>query len=204
MTVNIKAIIFDFGGVLLKWNPYKIFAPYFPGDTKAIDDFFKEINFVDWNARLDSGESFADAVATLSKQHPQHTDAIHAFYDRWEDSIDGQIDESIAILHVLKSRGYSMFGLSNWSAETFPIVRKRYDFFDLFDGILISGDVKLIKPDPAIFVKCLKMIGQPASECLFIDDSEANIKTAIRLGFDAIHFISPKQLKADLSFRQLL
>jgi 2-haloacid dehalogenase len=202
--MSIQAIIFDFGGVLLKWNPYNILQPFFPGDREAADAFLQEINFMDWNAQQDRGRSFAEGVTILSAQFPQHAHIVRAFHDEWEKSIDGQFDGSIELLQELKRKGHLLYGLSNWSAETFPIARSRYDFFDLFDGIVLSGEVKLIKPDPAIFEHCLKMIGRPATECLFIDDSEANIITAERMGFDIVHFASPGQLRRELEVRELL
>ncbi len=198
------AIIFDFGGVLLKWNPYNILQPYFPGEQQAAENFLDEINFTEWNAQQDKGRSFTEGVAVLSQQFPQHAHIVRALHEQWEKSVDGQFDESIELLRELKEKGHPLYGLSNWSAETFPIVRKRYDFFELFDGILLSGEVKLIKPDPAIFELCLKMICKPASECLFIDDSEANINAAQQIGFDTIHFISSEQLRKELQLRRLL
>ena len=105
---------------------------------------------------------------------------------------------------MLKNNGISLYGLSNWSAETFATVRHEFEFFNLFDEIIISGEVKLIKPEPEIFELCLQKIGKPASQCLFIDDSEANIITARKLGFDTVHFISPEHLKNELQIRQLL
>jgi 2-haloacid dehalogenase len=204
MAGNIKAIIFDFGGVLLKWNPRKIFYPYFPEGKEAIDNFFSKINFDEWNTKMDQGVSFAEGVNVLSMQFPQFTEPLKAYQEHWEDSIDGPILENISLLHELKQKGYSLFGLSNWSSETFPIVRKRFEFFELFDGMIISGEVKLVKPDPDIFLRCLTMVAKPASECLFIDDSEPNVKTAVQMGFDSIHFISPKQLREDLISRNLI
>jgi len=197
-------IVFDFGGVLLKWSPYNILEPYFPGQQKAAEAFLHEINFTEWNAEQDRGRSFAEGVAILSEQFPQHAHIVRALHEQWEKSVDGPFDESIEILHGLKRSGYPLYGLSNWSAETFPIVRGRYDFFELFDGIVLSGDVKLIKPDPAIFELCLKMTGRPAHECLFIDDSQANIEAAKQIGFDTIHFTSPEQLRKELQLRALL
>jgi 2-haloacid dehalogenase len=202
--MSIKAIVFDFGGVLVKWNPYNILRPYFADDQKAMESFLHEINFAEWNAEQDRGRSFDEGVSVLSRQFPQHAHIIRAYYENWEASIDGQFDESIVLLNRLKDNGYLIYGLSNWSAETFPIARKRYSFFELFDGIIVSGEVKLIKPDSAIFELCLQMVHKPARECLFIDDTEANIITAKRIGFDTVHFQSPQQLKEELLLRGLI
>lgn len=204
MESNITAVIFDFGGVLLDWNPRNLYQQYFPGQPQAMEDFLAEINFMEWNALQDKGRPFAEAAALLSNEFPQYTKLIHAYYENWEKSIVGQIDESVEILIALKSKGFPIYGLSNWSAETFPIARKRYAVFDLLDDYVVSGDINLIKPDPEIFEYSLKKFGKEPQECLFIDDAEANIITAQKLGFDTIRFVSPLQLKEELSARKLL
>ena len=102
------------------------------------------------------------------------------------------------ILQNLKQKGFPLYGLSNWSAETFPRARQKYSFFDLFDDILLSGDVGLIKPDQAIFNLFLSKIGYSAPECLLIDDSQLNIDAAQKLGFRTIHFITSEELHTDL------
>jgi len=94
--------------------------------------------------------------------------------------------------------------LSNWSTESFTIIRHEFEFLNLLDDISLSGEVKLIKPEPEIYELCLQKIGRPANQCLFIDDSEANIITARKMGFDTVHFISPEHLKDELKIRQLL
>ena len=200
----IKAIIFDFGGVLLEWDPRHLYQSYFPDQPQAIEDFLTEINFYDWNAQQDKGRTFAEGIAELSAQFPQHTQLIQAYYDHWEDSITGAITGTVDILHRLKQKGYPLYGLSNWSAETYPRARHDYPFFDWFDDVLLSGDVKLIKPDPAIFKLLLSKIGYLASDCLLIDDSQPNIAAAKSLGFNTVHFESPKQLQAALQHLHLL
>lgn len=201
---KITAIIFDFGGVLLKWNPHNVYEKYFPNQPEAIDNFLTEINFMEWNAQQDKGRLFAEGNAILAQEFPQYTELIYAYFENWGKSVDGQIDESVEILIALKNKGYPIYGLSNWSIETFPIARKRYQFFELLDDYVLSGDIKLIKPDAEIFEYALNKFGKTASECLFIDDSEANIITAKSLGFDTIHFKSPEQLQNEISARQLL
>ncbi len=193
----IRAAIFDFGGVLLDWNPRNLYR-HLIEDPLQIDQFLSEIKFTEWNQQQDKGRPFSLGIAELSKQFPQYADLIRAYHDRWIESIAGPITGSIALLGKLKGLGYLLHGLSNWSAETFPIACAEYDFFKLFDGIIISGEVKLIKPDPAIFMLTLKRIGLAASECLLVDDSRPNIITARALGFSTIEFRSPGQLELEL------
>lgn len=203
MTSPIKAIIFDFGGVLLQWDPHKLYRRYFD-QAQQIDQFLEEINFSSWNAEQDRGRPFETGIAELSSQFPQYAHLIRAYYDHWEDSVVGSIAGTVEILRELKRAGYPLYGLSNWSAETYPRVRHQFNFFDLFDEIILSGTVKLIKPDPAIFNLTLNKINRPVSECLLIDDSEANINTAKKLGFAVIHFKTPEQLQTELHQLNLL
>ena len=204
MTSQIKAVVFDFGGVLLRWDPRNLYSRFFPEEPQAMEDFLAEIGFMEWNAQQDKGRPFAEAVASLSKQFPHHAHLINAYQENWKESITGTIDGTVELLRMLKETGISLYGLSNWSAETFAMVNHEFKFFNLFDEIVLSGEVKLIKPEPEIFELFLQKIGKPADQCLFIDDSEANIATARKLGFDTVHFISPEHLQNELRIRQLL
>ena len=204
MTSQIKAIIFDFGGVLIGWDPRNLYSRYFPGQPQAMEDFLTEINFAEWNAQQDKGRPFSEAVALLSKQFPHRAHLISAYPEHYKETLTGSIDGTVKLLKMLKETGIPLYGLSNWSAETFAIARHEFEFLDLFDEIIISGDVKLMKPEPQIYELCLQKIGKPANQCLFIDDTEVNIVTAKKMDFDTVHFKSPEQLKNELQIRQLL
>jgi 2-haloacid dehalogenase len=204
MTSQIKAIIFDFGGVLISWDPRNLYSRFFPEEPQAMEDFLAEVSFMEWNAQQDKGRPFTEGIELLAKQFPHHTHLISAYHENWKESITGSIEGTVELLRMLKEKGYSLYGLSNWSAETFPIVRHEFEFLNLFDEIILSGEVKLIKPEPEIFELCLQKIGRPANECLFIDDSEPNIIAAKKLGFDTVHFASPEHLRSELQIRQLL
>ena len=195
MKPSIKAIVFDFGGVLLDWNPHNLYRAYFPDQPQALEDFLNEVDFYAWNAEQDRGRSFADGVAELSAKFPHRAELIKAFAANWEESVIGEIAGTVAILYKLRAIGYPLYGLSNWSSETFPLVRNKYAFFDEFDEIVFSGEVNLIKPEPEIYHLLLSKIAYQASECLFIDDSQANIDTAKALGFQAVLFESPEGLE---------
>lgn len=203
MNHTIKAVIFDFGNVLLEWNPRHVYRRYFPGNDEAMESFFHEVRFMDWNAQQDKGRTFADGVSELSRQFPHYADLIQAYHDNWEDSIGDYFAGTVEIMKRLKQAGYPLYGLSNWSAETFPIAREKYDFFNLLDDIVISGEVGMIKPEPEIFEHLLERIGKPAQECLFIDDAVANIEQARRMGFTTVQFESPEQLESELHKLQL-
>lgn len=198
MTSPIKAIIFDYGNVLLEWNPRFIYDRYFPDDPEGMEHFFKEVNFAEWNMQQDKGRPFKEGIAVLSREFPHYSHLIQAYHDLWIDSVGGAIAGTVDILKRLKQAGYPVYGLSNWSAETFPHMRERHDFFDLFNDMVISGEVGHVKPEPQIFQILLDKIGKPAEECLFIDDSLANIQQAQKLGFATILFQSPQQLESSL------
>jgi 2-haloacid dehalogenase len=204
MTSSQRALIFDFGGVLIRWDPHKLFDQYFDNDAAAVDRFLEEINFHDWNLSQDKGYPFAQAVKDLSARFPQYAHLIRAYDVEWEQSIIGIIPETVEILRRLKDAGLPLYGLTNWSAEKFSVVRHKYEFFDWFQEIVVSGEVNLIKPDPAIFHLLLRKINRKAEECLLVDDTLKNIDTARSLGFSTIHFTSPAQLAISLREMHLL
>jgi 2-haloacid dehalogenase len=194
----IHAAIFDFGNVLVKWDARNLYKRFFP-DLQSVDSFLQQIHFLDWNAKQDAGRPFSEGVAELSKQFPQYADLIQAYDTYWEESLVEVFEETVNIAKELKQSGLPLHMLTNFSAEKFLIARKKYPFIDeLFETIIVSGEHKLIKPDPAIFHLTLKLINHKAEECIFIDDSLPNIETARKLGFHAIHYQSPAQLKTSL------
>jgi 2-haloacid dehalogenase len=204
MNTSIQAIIFDFGGVLINWDPHELFNKYFANDTQAVDNFLEEIDFSSWNLSQDKGFPFHQAVINLSARFPHYAHLIRAYDEEWEQSITGVIPETAEILFRLKASGYRLYGLTNWSAEKFTLVRHKYEVFDLFEDIIVSGEVKLIKPDPAIFLLLLEKIHLRPEECLLVDDSSSNIETARKLGFTTHHFTSPALLEAALQKMGLL
>ena len=199
MTIShITAIIFDFGNVLIEWDPRLVYKKYFPNDPEGMERFLKEIDFMGWNALQDKGRSFKEGVADLSAKFPQYAHLIQAYHDNWRDSVGKSFTGTIEIMKRLKQKGYPLYGLSNWSAETFPLMSDKFDFFDLLDDMVISGAVGYVKPEPEIYKILLEKIHKPAQECLFIDDSLSNIEQANTMGFITIQFQSPGQLKEEL------
>ena len=195
---KLPAIIFDVGEVLLHWDPRDLYRKLFNGDDQAMERYLAEIDFFGWNLEQDKGRPFAEAVEILCQQFPHYCYLIRAYAERYEETILGTIQPTVEILRELKEAGYPLYALSNWSAETYPRVRAKYAFFDWFDDILLSGEVKLAKPDERIYTLFLERIGRRAEECVFIDDSEANVVVARRLGFKTIRFESPVQLREAL------
>lgn len=192
------AMVFDFGGVLIDWDPLYLYTKLFDGDRRAARQFLDKIGFQAWNLRQDAGRPFAEAVEALCAQFPQDCELIRAYDTRWRESIAGPIQPTVAILRDLRDKGYPLYGFSNWSVEKFNLVRHEFEFLDWFDQIILSGEVKLVKPDPRIFSLLLERIGRKAPECVLVDDSISNVETARQMGFRVIHFQSPDQLRADL------
>ncbi len=200
---HIGAVIFDLGGVLLDWDPRYVYRSYFD-TSEEIDRFLANINFAEWNMQQDRGRPFLEGVADLSLQHPQYAPLIRAYYEQWDRCIAGPIPGTVEIARALKALGYAVYVLTNCSAETFPIARDRYPFLDLFDGILVSGEVGLVKPDRRIFDSMLHRIGRRAAQCLLIDDAPLNIAAAQALGFRTILFHSADLLGMQLQQMGLL
>jgi 2-haloacid dehalogenase len=192
------AVVFDFGGVLFDWSPLYLYKRLFNCDEAAAAAFLKEVDFFTWNEEQDRGRPFDEAVADLTRAFPQYAGLIQSYHDYYIESIGGAIQSSVEILYRLKRSGYTLFALSNWSVEKFELIRPHYDFLTCFQEIFISGEMKLIKPDPRIFEVFLERVHRQANECLFIDDSPENIASASRLGFNTIYYRSPEQLDRDL------
>ena len=198
-----NAVVFDLGGVLIDWNPRYVYSKVF--DTESATEWFLEnICTPDWNLSIDAGKPFAIAVSELCTIHPEWTEQISAFHLRWEEMLGGEIVESVRILKEIQSKGYPVYGLTNWSAETFPIARNRYEFLETLDGIVVSGEEKLIKPDPAIFRILIDRFNLKAGNCIFIDDNPHNTAAAAELGFCTIGFSDPAQLRKDLCIAGIL
>jgi len=197
------AIIFDLGAVLIDWDPRHMFRKLIT-DEDEMERFLAEVTTPEWNAQHDAGVRWADGVAELTAKYPEHADLITAYWHRWDEMLNGPIQGTLEILRRLKSAGYEVHALTNWSDETFPVARARYGFLDLFESIVVSGEERVMKPDHRLYRILLDRIGRTGPECLFIDDNPKNIAAAAELGFETILFIDPQQLERALVSRGLL
>lgn len=195
--MKIKNIVFDFGGVLVDWNPRYLYKDHFNDDDK-MEAFLKNICTEEWNIEQDRGRLLSEATTELQNKFPEQSEAIALFYGNWKAMLKGEIPGTVALLHKLKKK-YKLYGLTNWSAETIEIAYKRFSFFNEFEGIVVSGVEKLIKPDPRIYQLLLNRYRIKAEDSLFIDDNIHNVNAAKELGFYAIHFENAAQLEAELS-----
>ena len=199
MKTGIDTIIFDLGGVLVVWNPEYVYRDVFEGDQDKVNWFLNNICTSDWNVQQDAGRSLQEATELLVKQYPEHEKWIRVYYDRWEEMLSGAVEETVALLNKLKvDNKYRLIALTNWSAETFPIAIKRFEFLKLFEGIVVSGEEKTRKPLPKIYEILLDRYQLIPKNCLFIDDNFDNIKAAEKLGIHSIHYTSPLLLKEEL------
>ena len=198
MTPARPVVVFDLGGVLIDWDPRHLYRKMFD-DQVEMERFLANICTPEWNHQMDGGLPFEECVASLSAQHPEMAAYIEAFWTRWSEMIAGPIDSTVDTLEKLHSKGVSLYALSNWSAQTWPYAANRFAFFDLFDGLVISGFEKTTKPDPAIFKILIDRYAIDPRNAVFIDDSAENVEAAERLGFHGIVFREPAELSNALA-----
>ncbi|MGH6932881.1 MAG: HAD family hydrolase [Dongiaceae bacterium] len=203
MPEGLTTVVFDLGNVLVDWNPRHLYRKLIR-DEAAMERFLAEVITRDWIIAWDMGRPLADGIAELSARHPHYRAEIAAFHSRWNEMIPSPVDGTVAILEELKAKRTPLYALTNWSAETFPIARTRFPFFDWFDGIVVSGEVKMVKPDAAIYQHLLATHGLRAGDCVFIDDSPVNVAGAEAVGIAGLRFTSPDQLRRDLARLGLL
>jgi 2-haloacid dehalogenase len=203
VSVATKAVVFDLGGVLIDWDPRHLYRKLL-ADEAAVEEFLATVCTPEWNAELDRGRPFAEGVAELVERHPEHAAAIAAYHERWPEMVAGDIPGTVEVLAELRAAGVPLYALTNWSAETFAITRGRFEFLEWFDGLLVSGEERVTKPDSAIFQLLLDRFGLDPTATVFVDDSEVNVAAARRLGFDAIGFTGHEELRRELVARRLL
>lgn len=195
---KIKNIVFDFGGVLIDWNPRYLYYSYFGGDEEQAEWFLKNICTYAWNIQMDGGKPFAEGVAELTAQYPEWAEAIGIYHSRWGEMIGGEVEGTADLVRRLKAAGYGVYGLTNWSMETYPMIRDRYEVFSLFDGIVVSGEEYLLKPDKAIYNCLLERYGLQPEESIFLDDNADNVAGAEAVGMKALRFESALQAEQEL------
>jgi 2-haloacid dehalogenase len=203
--MTIKAVVFDFGGVLIDWNPDYLYRKLIADEAER-RWFLTHVCSMDWVIRQDGGQPIVDATAELIGQFPDHAPLIRAFYERWHEMIAGVLEEGVATLEKLEAGGVPLFGLTNWSAETFPYAWEHFPVLHRFRDIVVSGRVKLVKPDPAIFAAMRERIdvqlpGIEPAELVFIDDNLKNIDAANALGWHGVHHTSAA--RTEVALREL-
>jgi 2-haloacid dehalogenase len=198
--MTVKAVVFDLGGVLIDWDPRYLYRKLL-ADEAAVEEFLGSVCTPEWNAEQDRGRPFAEGVAELVERHPAHAAAITAYHERWAEMLAGEIPGTVEVLAELRAAGMPLYALTNWSAETFGVARERFGFLAWFDGVLVSGEERMTKPDPRFFRLLLDRFGLDPGDSFYVDDSAANVEAARGLGFDAVRFTDPRRLRRDLAAR---
>jgi 2-haloacid dehalogenase len=192
------AVVFDLGGVLIDWDPRHLYRQLFD-DPDEMEMFLAEVTTAEWNSHQDAGRPWADAIEILIAEHPERRKLIEAFHRRWPEMLAGEIPGTVDVLAELRAAGgLRLLALSNWSAEMFPVALERFDFLGWFEGIVISGDVGVNKPDRRIFEHLVERFGIEAEAAVFVDDSPANVEAATGLGFRAFRFTDAAALRLAL------
>jgi 2-haloacid dehalogenase len=198
--ITIKTIIFDLGGVLIDWNPEYLYLDIFGGDRVKMNAFFELVCTMDWNENQDAGYPLAQATKDRIALFPEYEILIKKYYGQWEEMLGEAISGSVQVLKkLIENPKFRVVALTNWSAETFPVALKRFDFLHWFEGIVVSGTEKTRKPYSEIYQITLDRFNIDPSEALFIDDNLRNIKGAKALGINGIHFSTPEELIKDLN-----
>ncbi|MEM6666961.1 MAG: HAD family phosphatase [Pseudomonadota bacterium] len=191
-------VIFDVGNVLIEWRPEVLIGRLADSPEQAT---FLERHVMNhhWFVQMDGGKTWATGVAERTRVYPEVADQIAAFNDRWMEAVPGAIEANVAVLEDLSASGCRLLGLTNFSSEKFAETRARFPFFTHFSDILVSGNENLVKPDPAIYDLLLRRNALEAGQCVFVDDSAANIEAADALGIHTVHQLPDTDLRAVLA-----
>jgi 2-haloacid dehalogenase len=196
-------IVFDLGMVLIEWDPRHLYRKVF-ADTDKMEWFLAEVCTPAWNLEQDRGRSWDEAIGEAISRHPRFATEIRLYRERWMEMVPGAIEGSVAVLEALATKGVPLFAITNWNGETFRETQDRFPFLSLFQDIVVSGDARLLKPEPAIFHLLASRNGIDLTQSLFIDDSLKNVRGAEAVGMAGHHFVSPAALREDLVRRGLL
>jgi 2-haloacid dehalogenase len=197
MSSSVTTVIFDIGNVLIEWNPRFLYRKIF-SDPEQMEWFLRHVCSDEWNLEQDRGRPFAEAVLERIARFPELAAEIRAYDERWEEMLNGAIEGSLSVLRQLQAERWPIFSITNFSREKYALACQRFPFLTEFEGTIVSAHERLVKPSAEIFQCFLSRYGRRAEECLFIDDSSANIAAARRLGFHTAHFTGADELAADL------
>lgn len=197
MSAAPRIVVFDIGNVLVRWDMRFLFKNVI-ADSAELDAFLRDVCTMQWHGTLDAGATYAAAIAHLSARFPHYADLIALYDSRWQETISGAIEGSVEILQALRAAGVPNYAITNFPAEKFDETCARFPFLGGFDGVVVSGRERIVKPDPAIFRLLLDRYGLKAADCVFIDDNPANVEAALKAGMAALHFESADKLARDL------
>ena len=203
MECEFDTIVFDFGGVLIDWKRRYLYNKVFE-DKQDMEWFLENVCSDEWNMLQDAGIPFSETIPALQWKFPEYSDKIAMYEKRWSEMVGGPITGTVEILREIQAKNFSVYGLTNWGADTFPIVLKQFNFLRSLNGIVVSGDEKKVKPDPEFYQILIDRYQLNPEKCIFIDDNFMNIETAKTLGFKTILFMSPESLRMELQLLRVL
>ena len=203
MSSKFKTVVFDFGGVLIDWDRRYLYKKVFE-DEAEMEWFLRNVCSEEWNNMQDAGFPFSDTIPELQMKFPEYCDKIAMYETRWAEMVGGPIIGTVEILKEIQAKDFPVFGLTNWGADTFPIVFERYEFLRALDGIVVSGVEKKVKPFPEIFHILINRYNIDPESCVYIDDNYYNIQSAKTIGFKTIQFESPENLRKHLMLLKVL
>ncbi|GLQ35633.1 haloacid dehalogenase [Amylibacter marinus] len=177
----IQAVIFDIGNVLIEWDPHRFYDSQIGAQARA--RFFTDTDIMAVHQRIDAGAPFQATVADLAARHPQWAGEIGLWYSHWNDMAGPTIEGSVALNRALRARGIATFALTNFNAEALAISDQKFPYLKEFDQRFVSGDLRLIKPDPKIYAHVEMALGLPVQDLLFVDDRPENIAAAQARGW---------------------
>lgn len=196
MATAIDTVVFDLGGVLIQWDPRAAFRDVL--DADEVESFLEEVGFAEWNKGLDAGRPMAEAEAEIDERFPHRAGLISAYRENFRHTLVGPVDGTADIVRELADAGVRLLGLTNWSAESFPVARELFPVLNLFEAIVVSGEERLIKPDPRIFRALIDRHTVEPARTAYVDDSAANVAAAAELGLQAVRFTAAPALRRDL------
>ncbi|MES0871133.1 HAD family hydrolase [Pseudovibrio sp. SCP19] len=198
MSSPVTAVVFDIGNVLIAWDPENLYKDLIP-DASEREHFLNEVCPYDWNLEQDRGRPWSEAIDERLAKFPHYEEWIKAYYERWEEMLDGAIEANVALLNELKEKGVSLYAITNFSSEKFEDAKRLFPFLaDSFIDTVISGDEQLLKPDAAIYNVLLERNQLEASNLVFIDDTLKNVEAAQNVGMKALHFSEAEKLRSEL------
>lgn len=193
----IDAVVFDLGNVLIRWDPYLPFVGRL--ERAEVDRFFADVDFPAFNARQDAGRTWAQARADVARRFPEHVGAVDLYVEHFAASLAGPVAGSAEVVRELATAGVRLFGLTNWSAETYHYAAPAAPAIGLLEDVLVSGQVGLAKPDPRIFALLTERFDLEPRRTVFIDDAPTNVDAARHAGYLAVRFTHASALRRDLA-----
>ena len=194
---EIRHIVFDIGNVLIRWDRERPYRELIPDEAER-KRFLDEVCSMEWHLTLDEGVGIDDAIAEVTEKFPHHAELIAAYKSRWLDTLPGAIEGTVEILEALVSQCRDVTALTNFNQDLFRLTVPAYPFLNSFRGVTVSGECRMVKPDPAIYAHHAKAFGLDPRATLFFDDSAKNVEAARHAGWNAELFTTPEQIRADL------